>query len=167
MPKKIKLEAHLSIQELENHYRGTKDPIERSHYQIMWLISQGKTTHEVMEATSYSRNWIQQLARRYNREGPQALQDKRHKNPGAKDRALLDEAQRRELSEVLKKPPADGGMWNSTKVAEWIERKTGRRVGHQRGWEYLRRLGNTPKVPRPRHAKANEREQEAFKKGSR
>ena len=38
MPKKIKLEPHLSTSELENRYRGAKDPIERSHYQIMWLI---------------------------------------------------------------------------------------------------------------------------------
>jgi transposase len=169
MPKKIKLKPHLSTQELESRYRRAKDPVERSHYQIVWLISEGKATGEVMEATGYSRNWIQQLARRYNREGPEALKDRRHKNPGAKDRALLDEAQRRELSEVLKKPPADGGMWNSRKVAEWIETKTGRhRVAHQRGWEYLRRLGNTPKVPRPSHAnKADQREQEAFKKGFR
>jgi transposase len=167
MPKKIKLEPHLSTSELENRYRGAKDPIERSHYQIIWLICQGKTTAEVMEATGYSRNWIQRLARRYNREGPEALKDARHKNPGAKDRALLDENQRRELWEVLKKPPSDGGMWDSRKVAEWIEHKTGRRVAHQRGWEYLRRLGNTPKTPRPHHAKADKRGQEAFKKGSR
>jgi transposase len=58
-------------------------------------------------------------------------------------------------------------MWNSRKVAEWIEHKTGRRVGRQRGWEYLRKLGNTPKVPRPTHAKkADPAEQEAFKKVS-
>jgi transposase len=166
MPKKIKLEPYLSTKELESRYRGAKDPIERSHYQIVWLISQGKTTTEVIEATGYSRNWIQQLARRYNREGPQALQDRRHKNPGAKDRALLDEHQRRQLSEVLKNPPADGGMWNSRKVANWIEENTGRNVRPQRGWEYLRKLGNTPKVPRPSHAKADPKEQQAFKRGS-
>ena len=55
-------------------------------------------------------------------------------------------------------------MWNSRKVAEWIESRTGRRVSSQRGWEYLRRLGNTPKVPRPSHAKADPAEQEASKK---
>jgi transposase len=165
MPKKIKLEPYLSTKELESRYRGAKDPIERSHYQIVWLIAQSKTTSEVIEATGYSRNWIQQLARRYNREGPEALQDRRHKNPGAKDRALLDEHQRSELTEVLKKPPADGGMWNSRKVANWIEENTGRNVRPQRGWEYLRKLGNTPKVPRPSHAKADPKEQQAFKRG--
>ena len=169
MPKTIKLEAHLNPQELENRYRKARDPVARSHYQIVWLISQGKTTSEVMELTGYSRGWIQQLARRYNARGPEALADKRHRNPGATDRALLDRDQQAELAEALRKPPPDGGMWNSRKVGEWIGAKTGKAVSSkkQRGWEYLRRLGNSPKAPRPRHQKADEREQEAFKKGSR
>ncbi len=122
-----------------------------------------------MEVTGYSRGWIQQLARRYNAGGSEALGDRRHHNPGARDRALLTAAQREELAEALRKPPKDGGMWNSTKVGEWIEEKTGKAVSQkkQRGWDYLKRLGNSPKVPRPHHKKADKREQEAFKKGSR
>jgi transposase len=59
-------------------------------------------------------------------------------------------------------------MWNSRKVALWIEKKTSRRgVRAQRGWEYLRKLGHTPQVPRPSNAGADPEEQEAFKKGSR
>jgi transposase len=135
------------------------------------LISEGKTTAcEVMEATGYSRGWIQQLARRYNADGPEALGDARHRNPGARERAPLDSDQQRELAEALRKPPEDGGTWNSRKVGEWIEQKTGKAVSNnkQRGWEYLRRLGNSPKAPRPHHAKADKKsEQEAFKKGSR
>jgi hypothetical protein len=142
MPKKIKLEPHLSSEELENRYRKAKDPVLRSHYQILWLISEGKTTRQVMEVTGYSRGWIQQLAWRCNRYGPGALGDRRHQNPGATERALLDSDQQRELSEALKKSPPDGGMWNSRKVAEWIEDKTGKKVASkkQRGWEYLRKL---------------------------
>ncbi len=97
------------------------------------------------------------------------MADRRHRNPGAKERALLSADQRDELREALTKPPPDGGMWNSPKVGEWIERRTGRAVSQkkQRGWEYLKRLGNSPKVPRPHHRKANDGEQEAFKKSSR
>lgn len=167
MPKKIELYPHLSTEELENRYRGAKDPVERSHYQIVWLIAQGKTTSEVMEVTGYGRTWIQRLSRRYNRGGPEALGDRRHQNPGARDRALLTPQRREELSEALKEPPPDGGMWNSRKVAEWIEEKTGKRgVRAQRGWEYLKKLDRSLKVPRPRHRKADQKEQEAFKKVS-
>src|ERR687884_194859 len=141
MPKTIKLESRLSSEGLENRYREARDPVLRSHYQILWLISQGKTTTQVMEVTGYSRGWIQQLARRYNADGPQALGDRRHLNPGAKERALLSAEQQRELQEALTNPPPDGGMWNSPKVGEWIEQKTGRVVSNkkQRGWEYLTR----------------------------
>jgi transposase len=119
-----------------------------------------------MEVTGYSRGWIQQLARRYNRYGPEALGDGRHQNPGAKHRTLLNLDQQRELSEALKKPPQDGGMWNSRKVGEWIEDKTGKKVVSKkhRGWEYLKKLENSLKVPRPHHHKANKPDQEAFKK---
>src|SRR5215210_237197 len=165
MPKKIKLLSHLNTVSLENRYRKAKDPVERSDYQIVWLIALGKTTTEVMEVTGYGRTWIQKLSRRYNEGGPQTLGDRRHYNPGATDRALLNPHQREELCEALKEPPADGGMWNSRKVAEWIEQKTGRRgVRAQRGWEYLKRLDRSLKVPRPRHRKADPKEQEAFKK---
>jgi transposase len=169
MPKTIKIVPHLGSGELEDRYRKAKDTVERSHYQILWLISEGKTTTQVMEVTGYSRGWIQQLARRYNAYGPQALGDRRHQNPGAKERALLTTEQQQELAEALKEPPPDGGMWNSRKVGEWIEVRTGRVVSNkkQRGWEYLKRLRQSPKVPRPHHASADEREQEAFKKSSR
>jgi len=169
MPKTIKLELHLHSEELEKRYRKAHDPVLRSHYQILWLISEGKSTTQVMEVTGYSRGWIQQLARRYNASGPEALGDRRHQNPGAKERALLTEVQQEELREALKKPPPDGGMWNSPKVGEWIEQRTGKVLTQkkQRGWEYMRKLGNSPKVPRPRHKKANEAEQKAFKKSSR
>ena len=165
MPKTIKLRPHLSTDELQSRYRGAKDPVERAHCQIVWLIARGKTTTEVMEATGYTRGWIQKLSRRYNEGGAAALGDRRHHNPGAADRALLNRDQREELYEALKGPPDDGGMWNSRKVAEWIEQKTGRRgIRAQRGWEYLKKLDRSLKVPRPRHHKANPQEQEAFKK---
>lgn len=169
MPKTIKIEPHLGSEELEVRYREARDPVQRSHYQILWLIAEGKTTSEVMEVTGYCRGWIQQLARRYNARGPEALGDRRHRNPGAIDRALLGADQQEELAEALSKPPPDGGMWNSRKVGEWIERKTGKMVASkkQRGWDYLKSLGNSPKVPRPQHAKADKAEQEGFKKDSR
>jgi transposase len=100
--------------------------------------------------------------------GTEGLGDRRHRNPGGAERALLTPEHREELGRALKAPPEDGGLWSSRKkVAEWIEAKTGRRgVRAQRGWEYLRKLGHTPQVPRPTSAEADPEEQEAFKKSS-
>lgn len=165
MPKRLRLEEHLSTEELEDRYRKARDPVARSHYQIVWLLSSGKLTREVTEATGYSPEWIREISRRYNEGGAEGLGDRRHGNPGASP--LLSPAEQRELSGALEGPPEDGGLWNSRKVAEWIEKKTGRRgLRAQRGWEYLRRLGHTPQVPRPSNARADPEEQEAFKKSS-
>ncbi len=135
MPKTLKLELHLDSAELENCYCKAHDPVKRSHYQIVWLISEGRTTRQIMEATGYSRDWIQQLARRYNADGPRALGDRRRRNLGARERALLDPDQRWELAEALRKPHENGGMWNSRMVAERIEKKPARRRAK---WERAR-----------------------------
>jgi transposase len=125
----------------------------------------GKLTREVREVTGYSPEWIREISRRYNKRGAQGLGDHRHQNPGASP--LLSPSEQHELSVALQSPPQDGGMWNSRKVAEWIERRTGRRgLRAQRGWEYLRKLGQSPQVPRPSNAQADTQEQEAFKKSS-
>lgn len=162
MPKKLSLQPHLSTEELEQRYRQARDPVERSHYQIIWLLSQGPLTREVAAVTGYSPTWIREIARRYNAHGPAGLGDRRHANPGAP--ALLTTEQQAELGRALQAPPADGGLWTSRKVADWIAQTTGQSVSVQRGWEYLRRLDYTRQVPRPTHAKADRTEQEAFRK---
>ena len=167
MPKRLSLEEHLGNEELECRYREAKDPVERSHYQIVWLLARGRTTREVVEVTGYSPNWVREVARRYNEGGPEGLGDRRHGNAGGAQRALLDRAGREELRMALCEPPHDGGLWSGRKVAGWIEGRTGRRgVRAQRGWEYLRKLGHTPQVPRPSNADADPEEREAFKKSS-
>jgi transposase len=75
-------------------------------------------------------------------------------------------AQREALVAALAPPPPDGGVWTGPKAAAWMTATLGRHVHPQRGWEMLRRLGWTSKVPRPRHAKADPTAQMAFKKTS-
>jgi hypothetical protein len=43
MPKRMTLAPHLSIDELEQRYRQAKELIQQSHYQIFWLLAQGKS----------------------------------------------------------------------------------------------------------------------------
>lgn len=89
MPKRLHSEKHLAVEELGHRYRNACDPVERAHYQIVWPLSRGKRTEEVMEATGYSRGWVRHVARRYNERGTEGLGDRRHRNPGGTDRALL------------------------------------------------------------------------------
>ena len=72
MPKRITITPHLPVEDLERRYRQAKDAIERSHYQIIWLLGQGKRSEEVAAVTGYSRHWIYELVRSYNRLGAAA-----------------------------------------------------------------------------------------------
>lgn len=162
MPKHIHVTSHLAIEELEHRYRQAHDPVERTHYQIIWLLAQGKLTRDVMAATGYSRIWIQALARRYNREGPAGLGDRRHHNPGQP--LALDAAGQADLRAALANPTSDGGLWTGPAVARWLRQRLDRPVSRQQGWVWLRRLGQTPQVPRPSHADADLEAQVEFPK---
>src|SRR5258708_12081847 len=82
MNKGIIVKPHQSSEDIEARYRKAKDPVERSHWQIIWLLAQGKTTGEITEVTGYCASWIRTIAHRYNNEGPAGLGDRRHDNPG-------------------------------------------------------------------------------------
>lgn len=164
MPRHITLDPHLSVVELQQRYRQADDPVERTHFQMLWLLGSGRTTAQVAEVIGYSPHWVRQLVARYNHSGPDAMGDRRQKNPGG--RPLLSPEQRAELDQALAQPPGDGGLWDSRKVADWMASRTGRTVSPQRGWDYLRLLGYSPQVPRPRHRKADADAQEQFKKNA-
>ncbi|HYQ84093.1 MAG TPA: helix-turn-helix domain-containing protein [Rubrobacter sp.] len=158
---------------MERRYKKAHDPVERSHLQIVWLLSEGRTTEEVCQVTGYSPGWVRKIARRYNERGLEGLGDRRHQNPGGRRRALLDEEGQAQLREALLSGPpptsVGGGMWSGPKVARWIANRNGlEKVHAQRGFEYLRKVGMSPQVPRPSNAKgASPSEKEAFKKVSR
>jgi transposase len=156
--------------QLEGLYRKASDPVLRTHLLMVWRISLGDSIREVAGMVGYSEKWVREIARRYEEQGVEGLGDRRHGNPGAKQRALLDEEGQAQLREaLLEETPPGGGMWSGPKVARWIEEKSGmERVHAQRGWEYLRKVGHSPQVPRPSNAQgADSEEREAFKKSLR
>jgi transposase len=161
MTSRIFLAPHHSTEELERRYKAADGGIERSHLQIIWLLSQGHAAKFVAAVTGYSSVWVSKILWRYN--GLAGLGDGRLDNPGAAP--LLDEVQVEELRDS--EPPPDGGLWTGRKVACWITGRIGRTVSPQRGVEYLRRLDLTRQVPRPANPKASLYEQARFKKSSR
>ncbi len=154
MAGKIYLAPHLSTEALEHRYRATRDGIERSHFQLIWLLSQGYTAQYVASVTGYSARWISTILWRYNDYGVDGLGDQRQNNPGAAP--LLNETQQEQLGQALQAPPPDGGLWTGRQIAQWMAGRLGRLVSPQRGLEYLRRLEFTPQVPRPCHTGADD-----------
>lgn len=163
MPAYLTLPAHLPVSDLEHRYRAARDPVARSHWQIIWLLSRGHRAAAVATVTGYSVNWVREIARRYRQDGPEGLGDRRHHNPGGP--ALLNAAGRAALYDALAGPAPDGGLWTGRQVAYWLSIYLQRPVSPQRGWEYLTQAGFTPQQPRPTAVQADPAAQAAFKKG--
>lgn len=162
MARRITIAPHLTEEELYQRYRQSKEARQKSHYQIIWLLSQGRKTKEVAEMTGYSLNWIYELVWGYNRLGAASLGDKRRENEGRTP--LLDEQQQALLGQALQDPPEDGGLWTGPKVARWMSELLGQRVAPQRGWDYLKGLEYVRRRPRPAHIESDIEEQEQWKK---
>ena len=160
----VQVSDHLGVAELQARWRESKDATLARHYQVIWLLAEGRSCAEVARLTGFVRRWVEELLVRYNRFGPSSLGDRRRGN-GAAPRILTPEVLAM-LSERVQSPPDDGGVWTARKVALVIAAALGlARVAEQRGWEALRAIGWTIQRPRPRHAQAATPEaQAAFKK---
>lgn len=158
--------GHLSLAELQAGYRASGDATLVRHYQVVWLLAQGRSCAETARLTGFARRWVEQLLARYNAFGPSSLGDRRRGN-GAKATLLTPEMLAK-LRVRLKTPPDDGGVWTARKVAAFMAVALGRaKVAEPRGWEALRAIEWTIPRPRPRHVRAaTPEEQAAFKKTS-
>src|SRR3954447_20033380 len=165
------LAAHLSPAELGERYRAARSPIERSHLQVVWLLSRDRSEREVAQVTGYGRRWVGEGARRYEEGGPDGLGDRRRGNAGA--RPLLGAEDEAALRAALAEPPADGGLWTGPQVATWMAAPVGR-GGRPRPGGGARQNGagasqkspaTRPRRPRRRHPRAaSPEEQAAYKK---
>ncbi|WP_414590200.1 winged helix-turn-helix domain-containing protein [Scytonema sp. PCC 10023] len=164
MPKRISVLPHHELGELETRYRQAKGSVERSQYQIVWLLRSGKTTEEVSEVTGYSLRWIRVIAKRYNELGEEGIGDRRHQNRGTEP--LLDEVQQAQLLQAMATPRSDRGIWNGPRVARWMSQVLERAIYPQRGWEFLKRWEHRLRVPRPEHYCSDAIEQQEWKKNS-
>ena len=159
-----RVEAHLSVSELEQHYRAAKEATAARHYQAIWLLAKGHTVPEVSDLTSFGTRWLEQLLSRYNARGPTSLGDGRRHN--GREPSILKPEVLAGLKQRLETAPPDGGLWSGRKVAVWMAGELGlETVAPQRGWEALQASAWTLQVPRPQHPKAaTEDEREDFKK---
>jgi transposase len=159
--------GHLSVDALRDRYVSSSHACEARHFQTIWLLAKGHSVGQVAEMTSFGERWIEQLAARYNAEGPGSLGDLRRRN-GAKATVLKPELIEK-LRVRLREAPDGGGLWTSSKVAVFLAREWGvEKVAVQRGWEALKACGLSIQTPRPRNPNAaTPEEAAAFKKSSR
>lgn len=161
------IKPHMSTDKLEGRYETAGDPIAKSHFHALWLMSLGYEVDEVAQILSFSTRWVKALIKRYNEGGPDRLGDQRVNN-GMSPTILTPEAVAA-LQERIKTPPDDGGLWSGPKVARWLARFHSLKSVHdQRGWDALIAIEYSIQQPRPRHPDAASDEDRAeLKKNSR
>jgi transposase len=156
---------HLTSKQIAHKYRACRDPGEKTRWHAIWLLSRPdhpRSPAQAAEATGLSDVWVRRLLKRWNECGPAGLADRRAGN-GNKPR--LPEARQAELSAALRGRPPDGGLWTGPKVARYVRDRWGVELGPVSGWKWLRRLGLTLQLPRPRHPRAaTAAEQRAWKR---
>lgn len=164
MPSPIKLEAHLTAEQLYQRYRKCQQAREKLRWRALYLIAKGGIANHVAKRVGRSSGWITNLARRYNQLGASGVSDQRGEvSCGVKP--TLNAKQAQALDAALRGPAPDGGLWTSKKVAAWIAKKTGHQVHQATAWRAMKAAGFSLQVPRPRHQQAaTEAEQAAFKK---
>jgi transposase len=152
--KRLPFVPHLSAGEIRRRYLACERPTERTRWHALWLLADGwpaRPPDEVAALVGRSPTFVRNVLARWNASGPAGLTDGRRHN---KKSPLLSDAQRAELLSALSADPPDGGLWSGPKVAAFAKARFGVGVWPQTGWDWLRALGFSLKVPRPRHPEA-------------
>lgn len=159
---RVALVPHLTAAELRGRYRACRDRKEGRRWHALWLVSGGRSAAEVAALVGLDASYVRRLVRRYNADGPASVADGHRANPGG-PRTRLTAAQQAALRAALAGEPPGGGLWTGARVAAWIDAATepDTPTWPQLGWVYLRRLGQTPQMPRPQHARAASPEAQA------
>lgn len=152
MPRKTKLESHLTLKEMKSLISSTREDVAKQQLKVIYMIMEGMTQREVAEKSGYSTAWVHTIVRRFNLHGPNELKDHRKDNPGRPYR--LSPEIREEMKSLVSAPPSSGGLWTGPLLIEWVQERTGEEnIDKKRGWEWLRQLGCRHRLKRSRATK--------------
>lgn len=167
MGKRLKIEEHLPLEEVERRYKKAGEATASRHWQVIWRLQGGQSSQNVAQEMGLSLEWVRVVARRYNFGGAAGLGDRRRLHRGRAP--LLDEESLGELKRAVSEPVPDvlgGGLWNGPKVVLWMQSRLGRPIAPRLGSVYLQKVGYSVQVPRPRHVQGDPHAQQEFKKNS-
>ena len=112
MGRKLQIESHYSAAELKARYRECCDPVEARRWQLIWLVTEGKTLTAAAEAIAFNYDYAREIIRRYNADGVDGLRNRRKDGRPSSSQALLTIEQCEALDQRLQEPPTDGGVWS-------------------------------------------------------
>jgi hypothetical protein len=104
---RLPIAPHLSPEETARRYRAGRGGVEKTHWQVLWLLTRSATPPapaEVAAQLGLTPAWVRTLLKRWNAEGPAGLADRRPARNGG--RPKLSDEQQAALFEALQgRPP--------------------------------------------------------------
>ena len=156
----------LGAGELRREARRCRDAWAARRMLASALVLEGSSREEAARHAGMDRQTLRDWVHRYNAGGLDALRDR----PRSGRRPRLTPEQGAELATVVEQgpdPDRDGVVrWRRIGLQALIEARFAVRLHERTVSKVLRRLGFTRLSVRPRHPKADEAAQEAFKKAS-
>ena len=156
----------LGAGELRREARRCRDAAASRRMLALALVLEGYSREEAARHAGMDRQTLRDWVHRYNAEGLDGLRDRRRHGP----RPRLTPEQEAELAAAVEQgpdPDRDGVVrWRRVDLQALIEARFAVRLHERSVGKVLRRLGFTRLSVRPRHPKADEAAQAAFKKAS-
>ena len=160
MGRRLQVEWQESGEQLKRLYQQERHPQRRTRLQALWHLCGGKRIGEVVDITGASYRSVQQWLAWYRQGGlAQVLQRVvGHHATGVKP--YLTPLQQKAVVGKVKLGEV-GTVWE---VVQWVEGRWGVSYTYKGMYALMKRHRLGLKVPRPRSAKANPKEQSAWKK---
>jgi transposase len=156
----------LGAGDLRREARRCRDGAASRRMLALALVLEGSSREEAARAAGMDRQTLRDWVHRYNAEGLDGLRDRRRPGP----RPRLTPEQEAELAAAVERgpdPERDGVVrWRRVDLRALIEARFAVRLHERSVGKVLRRLGFARLSVRPRHPKADEAAQAAFKKAS-
>jgi transposase len=152
--RRLPFTRHWTEAQIRRAYLTCRHPVEKVRWHALWLLARAdapRSPAQVAQLVGLSDVAVRAVLRRWNRMGPEGLADRRRGNGRA---AKLGARRWAALARAVARRPPDGGLWTGPKVARYVADRWGLRGRPETGWRWLRRLGLTPQVPRPRHPRS-------------
>src|SRR5437764_10589784 len=156
----------LGAGDLRREARRCRDAAASRRMLALALVLEGSSRAEAARHAGMDRQTLRDWVHRYNAEGLPGLHDR----PRSGRRPRLTAGQEAELAAVVERgpdPDRDGVVrWRRIDLRALIEARFAVRLHERTVGKVLRRLGFARLSVRPKHPKADEAAQEAFKKAS-
>ena len=84
---RLPIAPHLTPDEITRRYRSCRGGVEKTHWQILWLLTRTEvppTPAEVAARVGLTPAWVRIVIRRWNAEGPDGLADRRTARNGGR-----------------------------------------------------------------------------------